>query len=132
MRAIWILTSNGLYNVETSERLRRFEMYGDGHSHPSEEPRRQQASVLVFHMADMDSCDASYAVVLLNNIWTSSDYLLYDLHSAVHIFYELFETYQVRMQPLECPRRTYSFIVSYRLLYILFRSSNGLPSRAAA
>jgi hypothetical protein len=37
-----------------TERLRRFELYGDGHSHPSEEPRRQQASVLVFHMADME------------------------------------------------------------------------------
>jgi len=60
--------------AQLKERLRRFELYGDGHSHPSEEPCRQQASVLVFHMADMDSCDAS----------------------AVQIFLELFETYKSR------------------------------------
>jgi len=60
--------------AQLKERLRRFELYGDGPSHPSEEPRRQQASVLVFHMADMDSCDAS----------------------AVQIFFELFETYKSR------------------------------------
>jgi len=60
--------------AQLKERLRRFELYGDGQSHPSEEPRRQQASVLVFHMADMEVCDAS----------------------AVQIFYELFETYQTR------------------------------------
>jgi high affinity sulfate transporter 1 len=60
--------------AQLKERLRRFELYGDGQSHPSEEPRRQQASVLVFHMADMESCDAS----------------------AVQIFHELFETYQRR------------------------------------
>jgi hypothetical protein len=35
------------------------ELYGVGKSHPSDEPRRQQASVLVFHMADVESCDAS-------------------------------------------------------------------------
>jgi high affinity sulfate transporter 1 len=60
--------------AQLKERLRRFELYGDGQSHPSEEPRRQQASVLVFHMADVESCDAS----------------------AVQIFHELFETYQSR------------------------------------
>ena len=41
------------------ERLHRLELYGLDRLHPSEAPRRQQASVLVFHMADVDSCDAS-------------------------------------------------------------------------
>lgn len=44
------------------ERLRRLELYGIGKSHPSEEPRRQQATVLVFHMADVETCDASYVL----------------------------------------------------------------------
>jgi MFS superfamily sulfate permease-like transporter len=55
-------------------RLRRFELYGAHRTHPSEEPRRQPPSVLVFHMADVDSCDAS----------------------AVQIFHELLESYQNR------------------------------------
>lgn len=42
-----------------SERLRRMELYGPQKSHPSEEPSRRAASVLVFHMADVDTCDAS-------------------------------------------------------------------------
>ncbi|KAJ7075291.1 sulfate anion transporter [Mycena belliarum] len=45
-----------------AERLRRLELYGVGKSHPSEEPRRQQAPVLVFHMADVESCDASAVI----------------------------------------------------------------------
>jgi len=32
--------------------------------HPSEAPRREQASLLVFHLADVDTCDASAARVL--------------------------------------------------------------------
>jgi len=42
-----------------TERLRRLELYGVHKFHPSEEPRREQASVLVFHLADVDECDAS-------------------------------------------------------------------------
>ncbi|KAH0829079.1 sulfate transporter family-domain-containing protein [Lanmaoa asiatica] len=57
-------------------RLRRFELYGAHHAHPSEEPRRQPPNVLVFHMADVDSCDAS----------------------AVQIFHELLESYKVRTE----------------------------------
>ncbi len=45
--------------VGVLERLRRLELYGVDKSHPSEEPRRQLAQVLVFHMADVESCDAS-------------------------------------------------------------------------
>jgi len=55
-------------------RLRRFELYGAHRAHPSEEPRRQPPKVLVFHMADVDSCDAS----------------------AVQIFHELLESYKDR------------------------------------
>ncbi|KAJ7727943.1 sulfate anion transporter [Mycena metata] len=60
--------------AQLKERLRRLELYGVGKSHPSEEPRRQQATVLVFHMADVETCDAS----------------------AVEMFYELCEQYKSR------------------------------------
>ncbi|KAJ7750057.1 sulfate anion transporter [Mycena maculata] len=45
--------------AQLKERLRRLELYGTAKSHPSEDPRRQQATVLVFHMADVETCDAS-------------------------------------------------------------------------
>lgn len=48
----------GLTNFR-AERLRQLELYGVHKRHPSDEPRRQEASVLVFHMADVDTCDAS-------------------------------------------------------------------------
>ncbi|KAJ7496666.1 sulfate anion transporter [Mycena latifolia] len=60
--------------AQLKERLRRLELYGITKSHPSEEPRRQQATVLVFHMADVETCDAS----------------------AVEMFYELCEEYKSR------------------------------------
>ncbi|KAF9075580.1 sulfate anion transporter [Rhodocollybia butyracea] len=60
--------------AQLKERLRRLELYGVDKSHPSEDPRRTQAAVLVFHMADMDHCDAS----------------------ACQIFYELIEEYRSR------------------------------------
>jgi MFS superfamily sulfate permease-like transporter len=44
--------------AQLKERLRRLELYGMKRSHPSEEPRREQASVLVFHLADVEYCDA--------------------------------------------------------------------------
>ncbi|THG99691.1 hypothetical protein EW145_g7217 [Phellinidium pouzarii] len=56
------------------ERLRRLELYGLQPSHPSDAPRREQASVIVFHLADLDDCDAS----------------------AAQIFYELLESYKTR------------------------------------
>ena len=43
-----------------AERLRRLELYGHDRSHPSDEPRRPQATVLIFHMADVETVDASY------------------------------------------------------------------------
>ncbi|PFH53352.1 hypothetical protein AMATHDRAFT_1412 [Amanita thiersii Skay4041] len=49
--------------AQLKERLRRLELYGVGKSHPSERPRRQEASILVFHMADVESCDASAAQI---------------------------------------------------------------------
>jgi len=60
--------------AQLKERLHRLELYGLARLHPSEAPRRQQASVLVFHMADVDTCDAS----------------------ATRIFYELLEDYRSR------------------------------------
>jgi MFS superfamily sulfate permease-like transporter len=60
--------------AQLKERLRRLELYGVEQTHPSEEPRRAQANELVFHMADVETCDAS----------------------AVLILYELFETYKAR------------------------------------
>ncbi|KIK97961.1 hypothetical protein PAXRUDRAFT_9859 [Paxillus rubicundulus Ve08.2h10] len=55
-------------------RLRKFELYGAEPAHPSEDPRRQPTRVLVFHMGDVESCDAS----------------------AVQILHELLEMYQNR------------------------------------
>ncbi|KAI0077181.1 sulfate permease [Panus rudis PR-1116 ss-1] len=60
--------------AQLKERLRRLELYGNEKHHPSEEPHRQHANILVFHLADVDSIDAS----------------------AVQIFRELVETYQSR------------------------------------
>ncbi|VDC07868.1 unnamed protein product [Peniophora sp. CBMAI 1063] len=50
--------------AQLKERLRRLELYGTDPSHPSEAPRRQQARVLVFHMADVESADASAVMIL--------------------------------------------------------------------
>jgi len=60
--------------AQLKERLRRLELYGHARSHPSDEPRRPQATVLIFHMADVETVDAS----------------------AVQLFYELVETYKNR------------------------------------
>ncbi|KAF9523825.1 sulfate anion transporter [Crepidotus variabilis] len=78
--------------AQIKERLRRLELYGLKRLHPSEAPLRQQASVLVFHMADVESCDAS----------------------AAQIFLELFEEYKARGVGLyithlrEGPRKTFA------------------------
>ncbi|KIL62009.1 hypothetical protein M378DRAFT_81836, partial [Amanita muscaria Koide BX008] len=50
--------------AQLKERLRRLELYGPQKSHPSEEPSRREASVLVFHMADVDTCDTSAVQIL--------------------------------------------------------------------
>ena len=42
-----------------AERLRRLELYGHDKHHPADEPHRHDANVLVFHLADVDSIDAS-------------------------------------------------------------------------
>ncbi|KAG5638446.1 hypothetical protein H0H81_012663 [Sphagnurus paluster] len=78
--------------AQLKERLRRLELYGAKKSHPSEDPRRQQASVLVFHLADVESIDAS----------------------AAQIFFELLEEYKNRGVGLfithlaPSPRETFS------------------------
>ncbi|PIL32730.1 transporter [Ganoderma sinense ZZ0214-1] len=60
--------------AQLKERLRRLELYGHDKHHPADEPHRHDANVLVFHLADVDSIDAS----------------------AVQIFYETVETYKSR------------------------------------
>lgn len=60
--------------AQLKERLRRLELYGTKKSHPSEDPSRQEASVLVFHLADVETVDAS----------------------AAQIFFELLEEYKSR------------------------------------
>ncbi|KAI0740680.1 sulfate anion transporter [Earliella scabrosa] len=60
--------------AQLKERLRRLELYGHDKHHPADEPHRHDANVLVFHLADVDTIDAS----------------------AVQIFYELVETYKNR------------------------------------
>ncbi|KAG8698985.1 hypothetical protein FRC08_005590 [Ceratobasidium sp. 394] len=59
---------------QLKERLRRLELYGPTKAHPSEAPRRHNASIILFHMSDVESIDAS----------------------AVQIFKELCETYHER------------------------------------
>ena len=41
------------------ERLRRLEIYGHDPSHPSDDPRRDLASSIVFHLSDVETCDAT-------------------------------------------------------------------------
>ncbi|TBU22922.1 sulfate anion transporter [Dichomitus squalens] len=60
--------------AQLKERLRRLELYGHDKHHPADEPHRHDANVLVFHLADVDTIDAS----------------------AVQIFYETVETYKSR------------------------------------
>lgn len=60
--------------AQLKERLRRMELYGHDRHHPSEAPHRPHAHTLVFHLADVDTIDAS----------------------AMQIFYELVETYKSR------------------------------------
>ncbi|GAA5981339.1 hypothetical protein JCM10908_004074 [Rhodotorula pacifica] len=47
------------------ERLRRLERYGHGRHHPAEEPRRAEASVVIFDLGDVNEVDASALVILL-------------------------------------------------------------------
>lgn len=52
-------------------RLRRFELYGAEPAHPSDTPRRQAARVLVFHMADVETCDASCVSIRTTIVYLS-------------------------------------------------------------
>jgi len=98
------------------ERLRRLELYGIEQTHPSEDPRRQQASVVVFHLADVETCDAT---------WVGSRHrfllgLLIRLNNrAARTFYELLEIYQVRNIPvyscIRIPTSTKNLIPWFRL-----------------
>ncbi|GJJ08402.1 hypothetical protein Clacol_002618 [Clathrus columnatus] len=46
-------------SAQMKERLRRLELYGIEPKHPSEAPTRQNVNVLVFHLADMETCDSA-------------------------------------------------------------------------
>lgn len=80
--------SNQLNNY--TERLRRLELYGHDRSHPSDEPRRPQATVLIFHLADVETVDASYVGFTFVMV-----ILIFTYSRAVQLFYELVETYKV-------------------------------------
>ncbi|KZV89429.1 hypothetical protein EXIGLDRAFT_711159 [Exidia glandulosa HHB12029] len=74
------------------DRLRRLELYGPGKSHPSESPTREQATILVFHLADVEKVDAS-AVQIFQELLTeyqSRDVDLYmtHVHAAVREAFE--------------------------------------------
>ncbi|GAA5915751.1 uncharacterized protein JCM6883_002945 [Sporobolomyces salmoneus] len=61
------LRDNSLHFANTSalkERLRRLEKYGPERSHPADEPRRSEASVVVFEMKDVVGVDPGAAMVL--------------------------------------------------------------------
>lgn len=49
------------------ERLRRLERYGKGKHHPSDQPRRAEASVVIFHLVDVEDIDAS-ALQLISEV----------------------------------------------------------------
>ncbi|EEB96433.1 hypothetical protein MPER_04437, partial [Moniliophthora perniciosa FA553] len=51
--------------AQLKERLRRLELYGVRKSHPSDRPSRKEATSIVFHMADVESCDAIAAQIIL-------------------------------------------------------------------
>jgi len=53
------------------ERLRRLELYGTRKHHPSDAPSRGRANVLVFHMADVESVDASATQIFLELLESS-------------------------------------------------------------
>jgi len=64
------------------ERLRRLELYGTRKHHPADTPSRERANVLVFHMADMESIDASATQIFLELLESSKarDVGLYFAH----------------------------------------------------
>lgn len=55
---------------QLKERLRRLELYGASVHHPGDAPRRQQATVLAFHMADVETCDASATQIFMEIVQT--------------------------------------------------------------
>jgi len=74
------------------ERLRRVELYGPDRAHPSEPPRREEATVLVFHMADVEEVDASAAQIFSEILTTykSRGALVHFAHTRPDV-YKTFE-----------------------------------------
>lgn len=58
------------------------ELYGLDKSHPSEEPRRAEAAILVFHLADVETCDASLVYSTAYAVAHRSSFML-----VPHIFF---------------------------------------------
>lgn len=86
---------------QIKERLRRLELYGPNKVHPSEAPRREEATVVVIHMSDVESIDSSCVAAPPD----SSRLILAQLTlicfvssslSAIAIFLEITEAYLVR------------------------------------
>ncbi|KAM0755617.1 hypothetical protein T439DRAFT_320323 [Meredithblackwellia eburnea MCA 4105] len=64
------------------ERLRRLERYGRGRHHPSDRPRRAEASVIIFSLQDTEDIDAS-ALQLLSEVveaYVARSVLIYWAH----------------------------------------------------
>jgi MFS superfamily sulfate permease-like transporter len=57
--------------TQLKERLRRLELYGTHKHHPADTPSRERANVLVFHMADVESVDASATQIFLELLESS-------------------------------------------------------------
>ncbi|BGP44587.1 hypothetical protein JCM10450v2_000401 [Rhodotorula kratochvilovae] len=73
------------------ERLRRLERYGHQRAHPSEEPRRAEASVVIFHLADVQEVDASALQIMreLVESYTARSVLIYWTQCSATVLHRL-------------------------------------------
>ncbi|KAL8286278.1 hypothetical protein RQP46_004766 [Phenoliferia psychrophenolica] len=64
------------------ERLRRLERYGKGRHHPSDQPRRAEASVIIFSLQDTESIDASALQLIIEVVeaYAARSVLIYWAH----------------------------------------------------
>lgn len=117
---------------QLKERLRRLELYGPGKAHPSEAPRRDEATVLVIHAADMETIDASYVRAPVEWVALRTDCLdpTPSFCSAIAIFSELAKSYRARgveiyfthLRPI--PRRLFIRAGACPALSVFFLGSN--------
>ncbi|EAU84208.2 endoplasmic reticulum protein [Coprinopsis cinerea okayama7 len=99
---------------QLKERLRRLELYGPHKHHPSERPTRQEASVLIFHMADVDSVDASAAQILyeLTEEYMKRDVQIFMTHVKAKPYQTFVKAGIVDMVGLDAFRETVADAVS--------------------